>query len=111
MPRKSRLSKYYSFLTFSLPLLILLQERARGPKFQERYNQATLFWNSLTPVEKDHLVNAACFEIGKTEEPRVRNFLCYFIIYLYLFLFLFTDKRIDDGSLQPHRTRIGKASG
>lgn len=45
-----------------------MKARTRGPKFQERYNQATLFFNSLTPIEKDHLVAAACFELGKCEE-------------------------------------------
>jgi hypothetical protein len=35
--------------------------------------QATLFWNSLTPVEQDHLVDAAHFELGKVETVAIRE--------------------------------------
>jgi hypothetical protein len=29
-----------------------VRERARGPKFEEHYSQAQLFYNSLSPFEK-----------------------------------------------------------
>ena len=43
-----------------------------GPKVRERgpddpYAQATLFWNSMTPVEQDHIVDAYTFELSKVE--------------------------------------------
>lgn len=44
-----------------------MKERMRGPKFQEHYSQATLFWNSLNIAEKDHLVSAGTFELGKVD--------------------------------------------
>jgi catalase len=47
--------------------------RERSPSFQEHFSQATLFWNSLSPVEKDHLVAAAHFELGKVGDQGVRD--------------------------------------
>lgn len=37
--------------------------RVRAPKFQEHYSQATLFYNSMSPVEKLHITNALSFEL------------------------------------------------
>ncbi|HMA44872.1 MAG TPA: catalase [Gemmatimonadales bacterium] len=47
--------------------------RARSPSFSDHYSQATLFYNSLSPVEKQHLVEAACFELGKVAHPAIRE--------------------------------------
>jgi catalase len=47
--------------------------RARSQSFQDHFSQATLFWKSLTPVEQDHLVEAAHFELGKVEVMEVRE--------------------------------------
>ncbi len=50
-----------------------VQERTQAPKFKEYYNQATLFYNSLTEVEKEHLISAAQFELGKCDEVVVQQ--------------------------------------
>lgn len=47
--------------------------RARSQSFQDHFSQATLFWNSLSAVEKEHLVEAAHFELGKVETMAVRE--------------------------------------
>ncbi len=47
--------------------------RERSPSFGEHFSQATLFWNSLSAVEKEHLVEAAHFEIGKVGDQGVRE--------------------------------------
>jgi catalase len=47
--------------------------RERSPSFGEHFSQATLFWNSLSNIEKEHLVEAAHFEIGKVEDQGVRD--------------------------------------
>ncbi|MBD1396514.1 catalase [Pontibacter sp. JH31] len=47
--------------------------RARSESFNDHYSQATLFWNSLTETEKDHLVAAAQFELGKVASKEVRR--------------------------------------
>lgn len=45
-----------------------LKKRQRGPKFtnegDQPYNQATLFYNSMSETEKEHMVSAAVFELG-----------------------------------------------
>ena len=47
--------------------------RARSEKFQDFYSQATLFWNSMTDVEKDHIVKAFHFEVGKVNRKEIRT--------------------------------------
>jgi catalase len=43
--------------------------RERAP--DDEYAQATLFWNSMTEIEQDHIVDAYTFELGKVEVPAV----------------------------------------
>ena len=43
--------------------------RDRGP--DDEYVQATLFWQSMTEAEQDHIVDAFTFELGKVEVPVV----------------------------------------
>ena len=47
--------------------------RARSEKFFDHFSQATLFWNSQSPPEKDHLVEALRFELGKVGRPPLRE--------------------------------------
>jgi len=47
--------------------------RGKGEKFAEHYNQAALFYNSQTPVEKAHLLRGFRFELTKVETPAVRE--------------------------------------
>ncbi len=56
-------------------------ERVSGPKVRERsatfgdhYGQAKLFWNSMTPIEREHITKALQFELSKcnTRDVRVR---------------------------------------
>jgi catalase len=47
--------------------------RERSPSFEDHYGQATLFWNSQTPVEKHHIVKALQFELSKVETRTVRQ--------------------------------------
>lgn len=56
------------------------QERVQGHKIRERsssfsdhFTQATLFWNSLSDIEKEHLVKAAHFELGKVMNLAVKE--------------------------------------
>ncbi|KIK49559.1 hypothetical protein CY34DRAFT_796992 [Suillus luteus UH-Slu-Lm8-n1] len=48
-----------------------IKQRARGSKFQEHFNQAQLFFNSLAPYEKAHLVSAIGFELSHCDDPVV----------------------------------------
>ena len=47
--------------------------RERSPSFKDHFSQATLFWNSLTEPEKEHLVQAAHFELGKVMNKAIKE--------------------------------------
>jgi catalase len=47
--------------------------RGRGEKFFDHFSQATLFWNSMSEPEKEHIIQAAHFELGKVATPEVRH--------------------------------------
>ncbi|XP_006458553.1 catalase [Agaricus bisporus var. bisporus H97] len=48
-----------------------IKQRVRGAKFQEHFNQAQLFYNSLKPHEKGHLIRAFSFELDHCDDERV----------------------------------------
>ena len=60
------------FTSFPQPIA---DDKVRGKpeKFAEHYNQATLFWNSQTPVEKAHIVRGFRFELTKVQTPAIRE--------------------------------------
>ena len=47
--------------------------RGRSPSFDDHFSQATLFWNSQSAIEKDHIVAAFRFELSKVEVPEIRQ--------------------------------------
>jgi catalase len=47
--------------------------RARSTSFFDHFSQAALFWNSQSNPEKEHLVQALRFELGKVEVPDIRE--------------------------------------
>ena len=47
--------------------------RGKAERFADHYTQATLFWNSQTDVEKQHIINAFRFELSKVQVPAVRE--------------------------------------
>jgi catalase len=47
--------------------------RRRSPTFDDHFSQATLFWNSQSAAEKEHLIAAFQFELSKVEAPAVRQ--------------------------------------
>ena len=62
------------------PGFVSYREQVNGPKVRERsnsfddhYGQARLFWNSMTPPEKEHIVKALQFELSKVETRAVRQ--------------------------------------
>jgi catalase len=46
--------------------------RGKPERFAEHYSQATLFWNSQTPVEKAHIIRGFRFELTKVRVPAIR---------------------------------------
>ncbi|MBV6715425.1 catalase [Paenibacillus chitinolyticus] len=47
--------------------------QARSDSFKDHFSQATLFWNSMSDVEKQHIVNAFRFELGKVKTKEIRQ--------------------------------------
>jgi catalase len=47
--------------------------RGKPERFAEHYAQATLFWNSQTPIEKAHIIRAFRFELTKVQVPAIRQ--------------------------------------
>ena len=45
----------------------------KAEKFAEHYSQATLFWNSQTPVEKAHILRGFRFELTRVQVPAIRR--------------------------------------
>ena len=47
--------------------------RERSDSFSNHFTQATLFWNSQTPAEQQHIIDAASFEVSKVTIPEIRE--------------------------------------
>ncbi|WEV77663.1 catalase [Janibacter cremeus] len=47
--------------------------RANPASFEDHFSQARLFWNSMTPVEKEHIIRAYTFELGKCYEQGIKE--------------------------------------
>lgn len=47
--------------------------RKRAKAFENHYSQARMFWQSMSPVEAEHIVAAFAFELGKVEVPEIRS--------------------------------------
>lgn len=47
--------------------------RRRSPGFDDHFSQATLFWNSQSSCEREHLIAAFQYELSKVETPAIRQ--------------------------------------
>lgn len=47
--------------------------QARSDSFKDHFSQARLFWNSMTPPEKQHIIDAFSFEVGKVKSKDVKQ--------------------------------------
>lgn len=47
--------------------------RGRSPSFFDHFSQATLFFNSQSKAEQNHIVNALSFELGKVESESIKS--------------------------------------
>lgn len=53
--------------------------RERSVKFFDHFSQATLFFNSQTAVEQNHIIRALRFELGKVETPHIRERMLFLL--------------------------------
>jgi catalase len=49
------------------------KRKVRADSFKDHYSQAKLFWNSMSEIEKQHIIGAYSFELSKVETPAVRE--------------------------------------
>ncbi|UKB86055.1 catalase [Chryseobacterium sp. MEBOG06] len=47
--------------------------RARSDSFADHFTQATLFFNSQSPEEQEHIINALSFELSKVNDVNIRQ--------------------------------------
>ena len=47
--------------------------RERSESFKDFFSQATLFWNSMTEPEKQHIIDAFHFEVGSVKNKEIRQ--------------------------------------
>jgi catalase len=51
--------------------VVARKQRLHSAKFSEHFSQAQLFWNSMSEVEKSHIINALGFELDHCDDPVV----------------------------------------
>lgn len=47
--------------------------RARSKSFNDYFTQPRIFWNSMTPVERQHTIEAFSYQLGKVKSESVRQ--------------------------------------
>ncbi|KIL49292.1 catalase [Jeotgalibacillus soli] len=47
--------------------------RTRSESFKDHFSQATMFWNSMSEPEKEHIIQAFSFELGKVKSKSVQQ--------------------------------------
>ncbi|MFD1850649.1 catalase [Oceanobacillus bengalensis] len=47
--------------------------RGRSESFNDFFTQPRIFWNSLTPIEKQHTIDGFSYQLGKVESESVRQ--------------------------------------
>jgi len=50
-----------------------IMRRVRSESFKDHFSQATLFWNSMSEPEKEHIIAAFGFELSKVQRPEIRE--------------------------------------
>ncbi len=47
--------------------------RARSDSFKDHFSQATMFWNSMSGPERQHIIDAFSFEVGKVKDKAIKQ--------------------------------------
>ncbi|MFT2019113.1 catalase [Streptomyces sp. 796.1] len=58
-----------------VPVPVPAAHKVRGapPSFDDHFSQPRLFWQSMTDVEREHIIAAYTFELGKCDEQAVKE--------------------------------------
>ena len=88
-----------------------IKARTKSAKFREHYNQAQLFYNSLTPPEKNHVAAAFAFELDHCEDPIVYERMSQRLADIDLELAQTVAEMVGDTKpTKPGRTNHGKTA-
>jgi catalase len=63
----------HAFIEFPTPVAAATKVREAPASFDDHYSQPRLFWLSMSPVEREHIVAAYTFELGKCYEQAVKE--------------------------------------
>ena len=63
----------HPFIDIPVPVAAASKVRVNPVSFDDHFSQAGLFYRSLSPVEKDHVVAAYTFELSKVYEQVIRD--------------------------------------
>ncbi len=85
--------------------------RERSPSFEDHYGQARLFWNSMTPPEKEHIAKALQFELSKVETKEVRQRMIGHLVQINEVLAAQVSRAIGEKVPTSHATTNPKATG
>jgi catalase len=85
--------------------------RERSPSFEDHYGQARLFWNSMTPPEKEHIAKALQFELSKVETKEVRMRMLGHLVQINEVLAAQVSKVIGEEVPTSHETANPKGTG
>lgn len=47
--------------------------RARSESFKDYFSQPRIFWNSITPVERQHVIEAFSYQLGKVKSESIKQ--------------------------------------
>jgi len=62
-----------AFLDVGVTVAQAPKVRANPASFDDHYSQVRLFWQSMTPLEKEHIIHAYTFELGKCYEQAIKT--------------------------------------
>jgi catalase len=62
-----------AFIDIGVPVAAARKERSAPASFDDHFSQARLFWSSMTPVERDHIVAAYSFELSRCYEQAIKE--------------------------------------
>ncbi|MEU8821399.1 catalase [Actinoplanes sp. NPDC048796] len=65
--------KEQAFLDFPVRVAEAPKIRQNPASFDDHYSQVRLFWLSMSPVEKEHIIRAYTFELGKCYEQAIKE--------------------------------------
>ncbi|MFJ1756964.1 catalase [Kitasatospora sp. NPDC088134] len=63
----------HAFVEHPLPVAESAKVRQAPADFDDHFSQPRLFWAAMTPVEREHIIAAYTFELGKCYEPAVKE--------------------------------------